>query len=162
MRPCDGTSGLVRKNRRKAVFAFKVYLLRWFLIALSALGCLILSRFPEVRGKIENLRAQPDFSQLNCRLRKGKIGVRFPDLAFSPHFRKLLPEVCSKFRNPRTHRLFRVKKQHVEALPLSSAVGMSGICSILPDLAQARLGCLLIWSCGIWHKPCYLYLNRYT
>lgn len=23
MRPCDGTSGLVRKNRRKAVFAFK-------------------------------------------------------------------------------------------------------------------------------------------
>lgn len=23
MRPCDGTSGLVRGNRRKAVFAFK-------------------------------------------------------------------------------------------------------------------------------------------
>lgn len=23
MRPCDGTSGLVRRNRRKAVFAFK-------------------------------------------------------------------------------------------------------------------------------------------
>lgn len=83
MRPCDGTSGLVRGNRRKAVFAFKGYLLRWFLIALSALGCLILSRFPEVRGKIENLRAQPDFSQLNRRLRKGKIGVWFPDLAFS-------------------------------------------------------------------------------
>lgn len=134
MRPCDGTSGLVRGNRRKAVFAFKGYLLRWFLIALSALGCLILSRFPEVRGKIENLRAQPDFSQLNRRLRKGKIGVWFPDLAF-PHFRKLLPEVCGKFRNPRTHRLFRVKKQHVEALPLSSAVGMSGIYRILPDLA---------------------------
>lgn len=135
MRPCDGTSGLVRGNRRKAVFAFKGYLLRWFLIALSALGCLILSRFPEVRGIIENLRAQPDFSQLNCRLRKGKIGVRFPDLALSPHFRKLLPEVCGKFRNPRTHRLFRVKKRHVEALPLSSVVDVSRICRTLPDFA---------------------------
>ena len=43
MRPCDGTSGLVRGNRRKAVFAFKGYYREDYL-----------SRFPEVRGKIEN------------------------------------------------------------------------------------------------------------
>lgn len=56
----------------------------------------------------------------------------------------LLPEVCGKFQNPRAHRLFRVKKQQVEALPLSSVFGMSGICRVFPDLAQARLGCLSI------------------
>ena len=41
MRPCDGTSGLVRGNRRKAVFAFKG-VFDGLLIALSALGCLVL------------------------------------------------------------------------------------------------------------------------
>ena len=35
---------------------------------------------------------------------------------------------------PRAHRSFRAKKPQVEALPLSGAVGMSGICRILPDL----------------------------
>lgn len=29
MRPCDGTSGLVRGNRRKAVFAFKGAVSQW-------------------------------------------------------------------------------------------------------------------------------------
>lgn len=106
-RPCHGTSGLVRGNRRKAVFAFKGYLLRWFLIALSALRRLVLSRIPEVLGKIENLRAQPDYLQQNRRSRKSKTGVWSADLGFTPHFRKRLPEVCGKFRNPRAHRLFK-------------------------------------------------------
>lgn len=84
------------------------------------------------------------FSNKTAGCRRVKSGVWFPDFGFTPHFRKRLPEVCGKFRNPRAHCLFHVKKQQVEALPLSSAVVMSGICRILPDLAQARLGCLSI------------------
>ena len=87
-----------------------------------------------MRGKIENLRAQPDFWQQNRRSRKRKTGVWSGDLRFSPHFRKRRPEVCGNFRNPRAHRHFQAKKPQVEALPLSGAVGMSGICRILPDL----------------------------
>ena len=30
-----------------------------------------------------------------------KPGPGSPDLGFTPHFRKRLPEVCGKFRNPR-------------------------------------------------------------
>lgn len=44
-------------------------------------------RFPEVRGKIGNLRAQPDFWQQNRRSWKRKTGIWSADLDFSPHFR---------------------------------------------------------------------------
>ena len=109
MRPRDGTSGLVRGNRRKAVFAFKGYLLRWFLIALSALRCLVLSRCPEALDKKSETSEHNPIFQQNRRLRKGKNGVWFLDFGFTPHFRKRLPEVCGKFRNSRAHRLFQVK-----------------------------------------------------
>lgn len=54
---------------------------------------------------------------------------------FSPHFRKRSTEVCGKFRNPRAHRPFHVKKPQVEALLLSGVVGISTICRILQDWA---------------------------
>lgn len=56
--------------------------------------------FPEVRGKIENRRAQPDFRQQNRRSPKLKTGVWSADLGFTPHFRNRPLEVCGKFRNP--------------------------------------------------------------
>lgn len=43
-------------------------------------------RSPEVRGKIGNLRAQPDFLQQNRRSRKRKTGVWSANLGFTPHF----------------------------------------------------------------------------
>ena len=82
-------------------------------------------RFPEVRGKIENRRAQPDFLQQNRRSLKVKTGVWSAVLGFSPHFRKRLPEVCGKFRNPRAHRLYRTKKPQVDALALLGVVDLS-------------------------------------
>lgn len=121
-----------------------------------------LSLFSEVRGEIGNLRAHPDFSQQNRRLRKGEIGVWFPDLGFTPHFRNRPPEVCGKFRNPRAHRPFHEKNPQLETLSLFSVVSMSRIYRILPEWAPAWLGCLSIWGCGIYLILCYLYLNSYT
>ena len=48
----------------------------------SALGRRASSRISEVRGKIGNRRAQPDFRQQNRRLRKRKTGVWSIDLDF--------------------------------------------------------------------------------
>lgn len=79
--------------------------------------------FSEVRGKIDNLRAQPDFRQQNRRSRKRKTGVWSADLGFTPHFRNRLPEVCGKFRNLRVCRPFQVKKPQVEALRYSGVLG---------------------------------------
>lgn len=80
-------------------------------------------RFPEVRGKIGNLRAQPDFWQQNRRSWKRKTGIWSADLDFSPHFWNRLSEVCGKFRNPRAHRPFRADKLQVGAcgIPVRSA-----------------------------------------
>ena len=85
----------------------------------------------EVRGKIENLRAQPDFQQQNRRSRKPKTGARTADIGFSPHFRKCLTEVCGKFLNSRAQRTLRVKKPQVEVLVVFCVVGISRICRIL-------------------------------
>ena len=112
MRPCDGTSGLVRGNRRKAVFAFKGYYREDYLL-----------RFPEVRRKIENRRAQTDFWQQNRRSRKHKTRVWSADLGFFPHFRNRPLEVCGKFWNPRAHHHFCAKKSQVDALVLLGMVG---------------------------------------
>lgn len=54
-------SGLVRGNRRKAVFAFKG-LFTEDICPYSLLGSGLLSRISEVRGKIETCRAHSDFS----------------------------------------------------------------------------------------------------
>ena len=88
-------------------------------------------RFPEVRGKIENRRAQPDFWQQNRRSRKRKTGVWSADLGFSPHFRNRPLEVCGKFWNPRAHRPFCVKKPQVVALEQLGVVGLFRFCRIL-------------------------------
>lgn len=50
MRPCDGTSGLVRGNRRKAVFAFKGGCFLRDICHVSALGQRASSCISEVRG----------------------------------------------------------------------------------------------------------------
>ena len=60
MRPCDGTSGLVRGNRRKAVFALKG-LFSKDICHVFALGQRFLSRIPEVRGKSETTEHNPIF-----------------------------------------------------------------------------------------------------
>lgn len=93
------------------------------------------SLFRKCWEKIGTHRAQPDLHQQNRRSSELKTRVWSVDLGFSPHFRKRLTEVCGKFRNPRAHRPFHVKKPQVEALPLSSVVGISRICRILPDWA---------------------------
>lgn len=59
-RPCDGTSGLVRVNRRKAVFALKG-LVSKDICHVFALGQRFLSRIPEVRGKSETTEHNPIF-----------------------------------------------------------------------------------------------------
>lgn len=59
-------------------------------VAVFASGRSALPCFPEVRGKIGNLRAQPDFRQQNRRPRKRKTGVWSVDLGFTSHFRILL------------------------------------------------------------------------
>ena len=60
MRPCDGTSGLARGNRRKAVFAFKGL---FFIADLSHFRSdqLIYIAYFGSAGKIETRRAHLDF-----------------------------------------------------------------------------------------------------
>lgn len=94
-------------------------------------------RISEVRGKIGNLRAQPDFRQQNRRSRKRKTGFWSADLGFTPHFRNRRTEVCGKFWDSRAHRHFRVKKQQVEALRHSGVLGMFRICRVFPFFAPA-------------------------
>lgn len=90
-------------------------------------------RISEVRGKIGKRRAQLDFCQQNRRLRKSETGAWSANLGFPRTSEKRLAEVCGKFWNLRAQRLFHEKKPQVEGLPLSSVVGMSRICRILPN-----------------------------
>ena len=77
MRPCDGTSGLVRGNRRKAVFAFRGCFPK-DIFHVFALGQRIYIAYFGSEGKIGNRRAQPDFRQQNRRSRERKTGVGRP------------------------------------------------------------------------------------
>lgn len=61
MRPCDGMSGLVRGNRRKAVFAFKG-LFTEGICPYPLLGSGLLSRISEVRGKSKLAEHTPIFA----------------------------------------------------------------------------------------------------
>ena len=94
--------------------------------------------------KIGNLRAQPDYLQQNRRSRKSKTGGLVGRSRFYPALPKAPARSMRQIPESPSTPPFQVKKQQVEALPLSSAVVMSGICRILPDLAQARRGCLSI------------------
>ena len=78
-------SVLVR-GRQKAVPVFKGLFAEGHLTRLLQRSP-FLQRFPEVRGKIGNRRAQRDFMQQNRRSRKRKTGVWSTDLGFTPHFR---------------------------------------------------------------------------
>ena len=62
MRPCDGTSGLVRGNRRKAVFAFKGLFSGRIFVAFPVFGGSVLLRFPEVWEKPEASEHYPIFA----------------------------------------------------------------------------------------------------
>ncbi len=86
MRPCDDTFGLVRGNRRKAVFAFKGLFTEGHLFVFAS-GSGFLSRISEVRGKIETCRAHSYFCQQNRRSQGLKSGIWSAGLGFSPHFR---------------------------------------------------------------------------
>lgn len=129
MRPCDGTSGLVRGNRRKAVFAFKGLFIEGHL-SVFASGRRVLPRISEVRGK-SKLAAHSDFCQQNRRSQESKTGVWSADLIFSPHFLIRLSIICANPWNPRAQRLFRIKDPQVEALWHFGALGTPGICRIL-------------------------------
>lgn len=61
MRPCDGMSGLVRGNRRKAVFVFKG-LFTEGICPYPLLGSGLLSRISEVRGKSKLAAHTPIFA----------------------------------------------------------------------------------------------------
>ncbi len=58
--------------------------------------------------------------QQNCRSRVCKTEAWSADLSLSSHFRNLMKEVCSKFRNPRPNHPFRAKKPQVGMLVRSS------------------------------------------
>lgn len=98
-RPCHGTFGLVRGNRRKAVFAFRGCFPK-DICHVFDLGQRIYIAYFGSAGKIGNRRAQADFRQQNRRSQKRKTGVWSADHGFTPHFRNRRTEVCSKFRNP--------------------------------------------------------------
>lgn len=83
MRPRDGTSGLVRGNRRKAVFAFKGGCFLKDICHVSALGRRASSSISEVRGKSETSdHPPPEFFQQNCRSQMPITGVWLTDLGF--------------------------------------------------------------------------------
>lgn len=91
MRPCDGTSGLVRGNRRKAVFALKG-LFSKDICHVFALGQRFLSRIPEVRGKSETTEHNPIFSNKTAGRGSVKQGSGRQILVF-PVLLDLVPEV---------------------------------------------------------------------
>ena len=91
MRPCDGTSGLVRKNRRKAVFTFK-RLLSQRNLSLFRYWVLGVAAFSGSAGKIGYRRVQPVFWQQNRRSRKFKTGTLLVD----PGFSRTSGNVCLK------------------------------------------------------------------
>lgn len=131
MRPCDGTSGLVRGNRRKAVFAFKRAVSEGNLSVFASGQWVFAANFGSA-GKNRNLpSALRFFCQQNRRSQESKTGVWSADLIFSPHFRVHLSIICGSLWNPRAQRLFRIKYPQVEALRHSGALGTPGICHIL-------------------------------
>lgn len=140
MRPCDGTSGLVRGNRRKAVFAFKGLFSGRVSLRFPSLAARFYHVFRKCGEKSETSERNPIFANKNRRSWKPKTGVWSVDLGFSSHFRKRLTEVCGKFWNFRAHRSFHGKKPQVEALLLSGVLGMSRICRILLIISSFRSG----------------------
>ena len=122
MRPCDGTSGLVRGNRRKAVFAFKGLFSKGYLsrFRFGAVG--FYRRFRKYR-KIRNFRAQPDFYQQNRRAQMQDCGP----VEGSRFFTALPEALVSGMRQasePLSATVFRVQESQVDALCHSGVIGM--------------------------------------
>lgn len=74
MRPCDGTSGLVRENRRKAVFAFKGLFSKGYLsrFRFGAVG--FIAVFGST-GKSETSERNPIFTNKNRRAQMQDCGL---------------------------------------------------------------------------------------
>ena len=81
MRPCYGTFGLVRENRRKAVFTFKGLFSKGA-YRVFASGRRVFVAYFGSAGKIENYRAHLEFCQQNRRSRMPKTEVWSTDLGF--------------------------------------------------------------------------------
>lgn len=97
-RPCDGTSGLVRGDRRKAVFAFKGLFPKG-ICHVFALGQWVFIAVFGSTGKPETSERNPIFTNRTAG-HKCKTAVWSTDLGFSPHFRKRLFPACGKLWNP--------------------------------------------------------------
>lgn len=87
MRPCDDTFGLVRGNRRKAVFAFRGAVSEGHLSEFASGQWVFLLRISEVRGKSKLAERTPIFANYQCRSQGLKSGIWPAGLGFSPHFR---------------------------------------------------------------------------
>lgn len=123
MRPCDGTSGLVRENRRKAVFAFKG-LFSKDTCHVFAIGQRNFYRvFRKCGEKSETAEHNPIFGNKTA----GRVSVKpwsgRPISVFTPHFWNRRTEVCGKFQNSRAHRPFHAEKPQVKALRHPSVLG---------------------------------------
>ena len=84
-RPCDGTSGLVRGDRRKAFFAFKGLFSRG-ICRVSASDTRCYRSFPVVRGKSETAEHNAILANKTAVRGRVKHGSGLPILVF-PHFR---------------------------------------------------------------------------
>lgn len=122
-RPCDGTSGLVRGNRRKAVFAFKG-LFSKDICQVFAIGQRNFYRvFRKCGKKSETSERNPIFGNKTAGRGSVKPGSGRQISVFSPRFRNRLSEVCGKFRNQRAYRPFRAKKPQLEAMLHAGVLG---------------------------------------
>ena len=121
-RPCNGTSGLVRGDRRKAVFAFKGLFPKG-ICHVFALGQWVFYRRFRKYGKTGNLRAQPDFYQQNRRAQ-----VQDCCLVDRSRFFTALPEAfVSGMRQalePLSATVFRIQEPQVDALCHSGVIGL--------------------------------------
>ena len=142
MRPCDDTFGLVRGNRRKAVFAFKG-LFTEGICPYSLLGSGLLSRISEVRGKSKLAAHTPIFANKIAGRKSPKPGSGRQVSFFLPHFRVHLSIMCGGLWNLRAQRLFRIKGPQVEASRHFRALGTPGICRILLSFGP----CILYFRC---------------
>lgn len=141
MRPCDGTSGLVRGNRRKAVFAYKGLFCEGHLLRFRFRTAGFIANF-ESAGKIEACQAHLEFCQQNRRSQESKIEVWSTDLAFSPYFRNHLSIICNRLWNPRARRPFSVKRAAPRLLG-RGALALA-LCSVLIGAARC---------CGFSMRP---------
>lgn len=94
MRPCDDTFGLVRGNRRKAVFAFKGLFLKGARRVFAS-GQWVLPRISEVRGQSKLAEHTPIFA--NKTAGRGLAALLCARYAFPVHIVLILFSCYSSF-----------------------------------------------------------------